>query len=83
MTRITWWPVGHHHLPKDNPLTQDEQMTFQQALDLAEFEADLADEQYFEAFETNQHPERIEQLRNEATLSRHKYYAALNADLAL
>jgi len=83
MTRITWWPIGHHLLPDNTTLTQDDQMTFQQALDLAEIEADLAHEQFLEAFEADAHPEQIEQLRNEATLSRHRYYDALNADLAL
>lgn len=82
MTRITWWPIGHHLLPPDTPLTKDEQMTLQQSLDLAEIEADLAYEKFLDAFDTEEHPEILEQLNTEATVARHRYYDALNADLA-
>ena len=57
-------------------------MTLQQSLDLAELEADMAYEKFIEAFDADEHPEIIEQLNTEATLARHRYYDALNADLA-
>ncbi len=80
MTRISWWPVGHQLLPAENQLTKDEQMTLQQSLDLA---ADTAHEKFFEAFEADEHRELLDQLNVEASISRHRYYDALNADLAL
>ena len=83
MTRIKWWPVGHHLFPSDNPLTKDEQMTLQQSLDLAEIEADMAYEKFLDAFDTEEHPEILEQLNTEAAIARYRYYDALNADLAL
>lgn len=58
-------------------------MTFQDRLDHAELEADLADEKFFAAFESDEHPELIDQLRTEAEFARYRYYSALNADLAL
>lgn len=83
MTRIKWWPIGHHLLPAENPLTKDEQMTLQKSLELAEIEADMAHEKFLEAFEADEHPELLDQLNTTATLARHKYYNALHADLAL
>ena len=82
MNRIKWWPIGHHLLPAEKPLTKDEQMTLQQSLDLAEIEADLAYEKFLEAFDADEHPEVLEQLNVEATIARHRYYDTLNADLA-
>ena len=57
-------------------------MTYQQSLDLAELEADMAYEKFLEAFEADEHPEILEQLNVEATIARHRYYDAYSADLA-
>ena len=57
-------------------------MTYEQSLDLAELEADIAYEKFLEAFEADDHPEVLEQLNVEATIARHRYYDAYNADLA-
>ncbi len=57
-------------------------MTLQQSLDIAELQADIAYERYLTAFETDKHPEVLEQLNTEATVARHKYYDAYSADLA-
>lgn len=57
-------------------------MTFQQSLELAELEADIAAERYLEAFEAEEHPEILEQLNTEAAIARHHYYNAYSADLA-
>ena len=57
-------------------------MTFQQSLELAELEADIAVERYLEAFEAEEHPEILEQLNTEAAIARHRYYDAYSADLA-
>ncbi len=57
-------------------------MTYQQSLDLAELEADMAYEKFLEAFEADEHPEILEQLNVEATIARHRYYDAYIADLA-
>ena len=57
-------------------------MTYQQSLDLAELEADMAYEKFLEAFEADEHPEILEQLNVEATIARHRYYNAYSADLA-
>lgn len=57
-------------------------MTYQQSLELAELEADIAHERYMEAIETDEHPEILELLNTEATIARHKYYEAYHADLA-
>ena len=57
-------------------------MTYQQSLDLAELEADMAYEKFLEAFEADEHPEILEQLNVEATIARHRYYDAYSEDLA-
>jgi len=57
-------------------------MTYQQSLELAELEADIAYEKFLEAFEADEHPEIVEQLNVEASIARHRYYEAYNADLA-
>lgn len=57
-------------------------MTYEQTLELAEFEADIAYEKFLEAFDRDEHPEILEQLNVEATIARHRYYEAYNADLA-
>ncbi|WP_051645241.1 single-stranded DNA-binding protein [Labrenzia sp. DG1229] len=83
VNRIKWWPIGHHHLPTAPSLTKEKPMTLQQSLDLAEIEADKAYERFLEAFERDDHPEVIDRLNNESDIARHRYYDALNADLAL
>jgi hypothetical protein len=57
-------------------------MTWQEALDLAEIEADIAQEQLDQALDDETHPAFLEALSTQATLARHRYYDALNADLA-
>jgi ribosome assembly protein YihI (activator of Der GTPase) len=57
-------------------------MTYQQSLELAELEADIAYEKYLEAFEADEHPEIVEQLNVEASIARHRYYEAYSEDLA-
>ncbi|MCI4643447.1 MAG: hypothetical protein MRY64_01555 [Hyphomonadaceae bacterium] len=57
-------------------------MTYQQALDLAEFEADIALEKFLAAFEADEHPEVIELLNVEATIARRRYDEAYEEDLA-
>ena len=81
--RIKCWPAGQHLNPPGRTLTLEEQMTLQQSIDLAEVEADIAYEKYNQASEADEHPEIISQLNVEATIARHRYYDALNADLAL
>ncbi len=49
-------------------------MTYQQSLDLAELEADIAFERYLEAFDRDEHPEGMEQLNVEATIAGNRYY---------
>ncbi len=56
-------------------------MTYQQSLDLAELEADLAYEKFLEAFEADEHPEILEQLNIEAIIARNRYCEACDADL--
>lgn len=68
--------------PSHGNLTEDRPMTWQQSLELAELEADIAEEAYLAAFEAEEHPEILEQLRTEATITRHRYYEAYNSDLA-
>ena len=51
-------------------------MTYQQSLDLAEIEADLALERYLEAFEADAHPQILDQLNVEADLARQRYEEA-------
>lgn len=48
-------------------------MTFQQSLDLAELEADLAFDRYIDAFNADEHPEHLEQLSTEAQLAQARY----------
>lgn len=57
-------------------------MTFQQSLELAELEADISAERYFEAFEADEHPEILEQLNTEAMIAHHRYNETCNSDLA-
>lgn len=83
MSRIRWWPVGHHLFPANTSLTLEIQMTFQQTLDLAEIEADCVQSLWDSVIEDDLHPVYLNQLSAEATLARHRYYDALNADLAL
>lgn len=48
-------------------------MTFQQSIDLAEIEADLAFERYIDAFNADEHPEILDTLSNEAQMAQAKY----------
>ncbi len=57
-------------------------MTYQQSLDLAELEADIAFERYLEAFDEDEYPEVPEQLNVKAASARDQYYEAYSADLA-
>lgn len=57
-------------------------MTYQQSLELAELEADIAYEKYLEAFEADEHPEIVEQLNVQASIARHRYHEAYSEDLA-
>lgn len=83
MIRIRWWPVGHHLIPDQIHPTLEDQMTWQEALVLAEIEADIAQDRLNEALEEDTHPSFLDALTTQATLARHRYYEALNADLAL
>lgn len=58
--------------------TKDNPMTFQQSLDLAEIEADLAFERYIEAFNADEHPEFIETLTTEAKIAQSRYDDMIN-----
>lgn len=53
-------------------------MTFQQTLDLAEIEADLAFERYIEAFNAEEHPEMIEILTTQAQIAQERYDEIIN-----
>ena len=53
-------------------------MTFQQTLDLAEIEADLAFERYIEAFNAEEHPEMIEALTTQAQIAQERYDEIIN-----
>ncbi|MDD9908654.1 MAG: hypothetical protein OXR62_03085 [Ahrensia sp.] len=44
-------------------------MTYQQSLELAELQADLAFERYLEAFEADEHPAFLDGLTTEAQLA--------------
>ncbi|WP_201454943.1 hypothetical protein [Ahrensia marina] len=57
-------------------------MTFQQSLDLAELEAELAHERFLSAFETDEHPEIVEQLNIEAILAQQRYEESVKSDPA-
>ena len=48
-------------------------MTYQQALDIAELEADMAFERYIEAFNANEHPEMLNSLTTEAHIAQKRY----------
>ena len=48
MIRVPWWPQGHHHPARHQDNPEISQMTFQEALDLAEIEADIAQDRYAE-----------------------------------
>lgn len=57
-------------------------MTYQQSLELAELEADMAAERYFEAFEADAHPEVLDQLTIEAEIAHRRYHETYRHDLA-
>lgn len=48
-------------------------MTYQQSLELAEIEADLAFERYIDAFNADEHPEAVDRLSIDAQLAQAKY----------
>jgi hypothetical protein len=53
-------------------------MTFEQSLNLAELEADLAFERYLEAFNADEHPEMLEALTTEAQFAQERYDEIIN-----
>lgn len=53
-------------------------MTFQQTLELAEIEADIAFERYIEAFNADEHPEMLDQLTTEAHSAQERYDEMIN-----
>ena len=53
-------------------------MTFQQTLELAEMEADIAFERYIEAFNADEHPEMLDQLTTEAYSAQERYDEMIN-----
>ncbi len=53
-------------------------MTFQQSLELAEIEADLAFERYLEAFNADEHPEMLDQLTTAAHSAQERYDEIIN-----
>ena len=75
--RNRWWPTGHHLSLKQNS-TKDTTMTFEQSLNLAELEADLAFERYLEAFNADEHPEMLEALTTEAQFAQERYDEIIN-----
>lgn len=48
-------------------------MTFDQSLNVAEIDADLAHERYVEALNADDHPELIDMLLTEAQLAQQRY----------
>ena len=58
-------------------------MTFQQTLDLAEIEADLAFDRYIDAFNSDEHPEELDRLSIEAQIAQARYDELTNLVLAL
>jgi len=53
-------------------------MTYQQSLDLAEIEADMAFERYIDAFNADEHPEMIDTLTIEAQVAQQRYDELIN-----
>ncbi|QFT95520.1 hypothetical protein FIU86_21885 (plasmid) [Roseovarius sp. THAF9] len=48
-------------------------MTFEQTIDLAELQADMAFEAYLAAFDEDSHPETLDGLETEALIARSRY----------
>ena len=48
-------------------------MTFQQSLDLAELEAEIAFERYYEVLSDDEHPEYLDSLKTEAQMAQQRY----------
>lgn len=48
-------------------------MTYQEAIELAEVEAEIAFERFLKAFEDDEHPEIVDQLNNEAAIAQQRY----------
>lgn len=82
MTQIRWWPIGHHLLTAVGPTRTEIQVTYAQNLEIAERDADRTQSLYDAALEAEEDPATLDDLLSNATRSRHRYYAALNADLA-
>lgn len=61
---------------------KDHNMTYEQSLDLAELQADMAFETYLSAFEEDDHPEVIDSLATEALLAQDRFADLRNQDLA-
>lgn len=58
-------------------------MTYEQSLDLAEIEADIAYEKFVEANEQEEHPEVIDTLTTNALLAADRYRSLSKQQLAL
>lgn len=56
-------------------------MTYEQSIDLAELQADMAFETYLSAFEEDAHPETIDSLETEVFVARGRYTNLLSQDL--
>jgi hypothetical protein len=61
---------------------KDHNMTFEQSLDLAELQADMAFETYLSAFEEGDHPEVIDSLATEALIAQDRCADLRSQDLA-
>jgi hypothetical protein len=83
MTQIRWWPIGHHLHAAVGATRPEMQTTYTENLDRAEREADRTQSLYDAALEAREDPTTLDSLLDTATQARHRYYAALNADLAL
>jgi len=66
---IGWWPSGHPLRLSATKHWKDTMMTYEQALELAELEADIAFERYLTAFDPNEHPAFLDDLSTEAHLA--------------
>ena len=56
-------------------------MTYEQSIDLAELQADMAFETYLAAFEEDAHPETIDSLETEVFVAQGRYANLLSQDL--
>lgn len=79
MRRRNWWPIGHHLLSE----ASIDQSSFQARLNAAERDADRTQDLLEVAHSAGAGLDELETLAQEAIKARHRYYAALNTDLAL